>query len=644
MDARFLTGSIPAPWLGLLLLLLAQAAGAAAVIEQNMGPYVFAAGIGIGQTFVWPADAPLGIVRVQSDKAITATLKLYAGTHTCDDSGGEFHSQWDFHLQAEVYSTLILNPPVSLDNGGTYTFCVYNQADAYTGLHYSNQSYYGGGTFVADSTIDPGGLGGDLQFTLDVPLPVYVFGVSPASGPPAGGTAVTITGTGFTGAYAVNFGKYAASSFAVDSDTQISAVAPAGTDIVDVVVVTAKGTSPISDYDRYSFEDPNSPPRMFITSVAGPGDLSLWDDAHGYAGLQAADEICRSRAAAGLIARARNYVAFLSDSNNDAYCRVHGATGRVYVNSCNAASLPTGAGPWYRMDGEPAMDVAQNSLVFPPDAGYVPHHILFDEFGVAFAASQPQDSRAFTGTMPNGVLTNPTDTCGDWGSTSHVQATAGDAFEGYGDFWDAAVYCDESRRLICLESGTHGPALPHVHPHTARVAFVTSSVGTGDLSSWPDADGATGTDAGDNICRAHAQRAHLPLADSFKAWLASPSASATERLQFDGPLYRTDNARVAVSIADLTDGELDAPLQLDEKGQPVLGYTWTGALADGQAGYATCSGWTYSGNDEGGHEGHAAAADASWTIDVIEGGFGCGASLALYCIGDNDSIFLEGFE
>lgn len=65
--------------------------------------------------------------------------------------------------------------------------------------------------------------------------------MSPASGPVAGGTTVTITGTNLTGATAVNFGIPAATSFTVESATQIIATSPAGTGIVNVTVTTRAG-------------------------------------------------------------------------------------------------------------------------------------------------------------------------------------------------------------------------------------------------------------------------------------------------------------------------------------------------------------------------------------------------------------------
>ena len=45
--------------------------------------------------------------------------------------------------------------------------------------------------------------------------------VKPNSGPEAGGTQVTITGTDFVGVTGVNFGLTAATSFKVESETNI---------------------------------------------------------------------------------------------------------------------------------------------------------------------------------------------------------------------------------------------------------------------------------------------------------------------------------------------------------------------------------------------------------------------------------------
>lgn len=75
------------------------------------------------------------------------------------------------------------------------------------------------------------------------PVPT-ITNVSPTSGTTLGGTTVTITGTGFTGATAVTFGGTAATSFTVDSDTQVTATTPAhAAGAVDVAVTAPGGTA-----------------------------------------------------------------------------------------------------------------------------------------------------------------------------------------------------------------------------------------------------------------------------------------------------------------------------------------------------------------------------------------------------------------
>src|SRR6202020_1454647 len=64
------------------------------------------------------------------------------------------------------------------------------------------------------------------QFTYSA-APPAITSISPTSGPTSGGTTLTITGTGFTGATKVVFGGVAATSFSVVSSTEITAVSPA---------------------------------------------------------------------------------------------------------------------------------------------------------------------------------------------------------------------------------------------------------------------------------------------------------------------------------------------------------------------------------------------------------------------------------
>ncbi len=106
-----------------------------------------------------------------------------------------------------------------------------------------------------ESLSSPEGVGGvapAVTFTyLSGPA---VTAVSPSQGPAAGGTAVTITGSGLTGATAVHFGAATATSFTVNSDTSITATAPAGAaGTVDVTVTTAAGTTATTAADQFTY-------------------------------------------------------------------------------------------------------------------------------------------------------------------------------------------------------------------------------------------------------------------------------------------------------------------------------------------------------------------------------------------------------
>jgi IPT/TIG domain len=115
------------------------------------------------------------------------------------------------------------------------------------------------GTGTVDVTVTtPGGASTTSsadQFTYTI-APPTVTGISPTSGLTTGGTIVTISGTGFTGATGVYFGKTAISNFNVVSDTQITVTSPAGSGTVDITVTTAGGPSAISSADQFTYTSP----------------------------------------------------------------------------------------------------------------------------------------------------------------------------------------------------------------------------------------------------------------------------------------------------------------------------------------------------------------------------------------------------
>jgi len=87
----------------------------------------------------------------------------------------------------------------------------------------------------------PSGTSNPITYTYAA-LPTLTS-LAPSQGPSSGGTSVVLTGTGFSGATAVTFGSTPATGYSVNSATQITAVAPAGTGSVPVTVTTVGGTS-----------------------------------------------------------------------------------------------------------------------------------------------------------------------------------------------------------------------------------------------------------------------------------------------------------------------------------------------------------------------------------------------------------------
>jgi hypothetical protein len=109
-----------------------------------------------------------------------------------------------------------------------------------------------------------------------LPTPI-VTSVSPPSGPPAGGTIVTVTGTDLSGATSVHFGL-STGTIIGDSATSITATSPAElTGTVNVTVTTAYGTSAISSLDQFTYASSFTPCSGPITadSEIGAGTYQI---------------------------------------------------------------------------------------------------------------------------------------------------------------------------------------------------------------------------------------------------------------------------------------------------------------------------------------------------------------------------------
>ena len=170
--------------------------------------------------------------------------------------GGGYHTTtysawvgvtWDF-TGAVVSSAVLPSAPTNLDptfvaldahgNQVSNLLSAVNVLPA--GCTVGNTSYC---TYRSVLTLDPSFVS-----------PPRITGVSATTGPAAGGTSVTITGTGLTGATSVLFGGTPAASYSVTGDTSITVVSPAApTGTVDVSVTTAGGTSSSNANDQFTF-------------------------------------------------------------------------------------------------------------------------------------------------------------------------------------------------------------------------------------------------------------------------------------------------------------------------------------------------------------------------------------------------------
>jgi hypothetical protein len=317
--------------------------------------------------------------------------------------------------------------------------------------------------------------------------------------------------------------------------------------------------------------------RAFITSASGTANLSTWADAGTNTGLAAGDTICQTRAAAtGLEG---TFVAWLSDSHDDAYCRVQGLTG-LKSDNCGQATLPASAGPWMGTDGLPyaaTIDLMILHYVYTP--------LWHDEFGQQLSP----DRWVLTGTVWTGAGSLD---CSGWTSEIDLVTTGRPAATGGARSNSTTNSCSITGHLYCFESGA-GPDLPPT-PVVGKRAFVSSSVGTGDFKSWI-ASSSTGAQVGDEICVSLAAARNLPNSSRFKAWLSEPGIDAADRLVSDGPWVRLDGTLIAANKAELVSGVLRTSVAMTEQG---IYYTsrevWTGTLSDGRLAANHCDGWTSS--------------------------------------------------
>ena len=181
-----------------------------------------------------------------------------------------------------------------------------------------------------------------------------------------------------------------------------------------------------------------------------------------------------------------------------------------------------------------------------------------------------------------------------------------------------------------------------------KVMFVTSASGSGDLNSWPQADGLSGLAAGDRICQNLASDAGLAHSADFRAWLSTGSTDAfchivgssgkksancgQATLPNAGPWVRTDGKPFSHRLQRFisTDVVLYIP-SVNEQGDLVAdSLVHTGTLSDGTgapSGYK-CNGWSDGSSSVHQVVGHSGSGAIAWTDEVS---VDCDASARLLC-------------
>lgn len=175
------------------------------------------------------------------------------------------------------------------------------------------------------------------------------------------------------------------------------------------------------------------------------------------------------------------------------------------------------------------------------------------------------------------------------------------------------------------------------------IIFATSQVYTPYL--WPSSGGMAQADL---VCQERAAAGGLAQPSKYKALLSDSQTDARDRVDILWPLRRVDDVFVALTAADLWDGFLRAPINVDESGQTVSGSVWTGTDANGikDAGAIApplpgqdyppyCDDWTKKAltvesglTDETDSRWISVDGDSSWSISGY-----CWRFARLYCIG-----------
>lgn len=358
--------------------------------------------------------------------------------------------------------------------------------------------------------------------------------------------------------------------------------------------------------------------KVFVTSTTHNGNLG---------GLVGADATCQARATAA--GSPGTFRAWLSTTTQDAFCHVAGFGGTRALD-CGQGALPDG-GPYERADGKPFAPSLQE---LTGAAAQIWTTLSVDENGAAVTAPS-----VFTASTAAGALSSASNTCTDWTSAASAPTVSGDPLSGPA-LWSFATVdsCAGAHRLYCFEVGV-----------SARTGYTEENGALVFVSSTAFTPGG-GLAAADAHCAARASAAWLPTSLTFRAWLATPTASAASRFGWTGAYKRVDGRTVATSLADFsdaaasaTDPELPSGIWKNEldAGRSVAVFTGSpfegGVSTNGES----CAAWTDPSSGANAIVGLSSSTRGSWTENAL---LGCESALPLYCVSEQPVLFWDNFE
>ena len=169
--------------------------------------------------------------------------------------------------------------------------------------------------------------------------------------------------------------------------------------------------------------------------------------------------------------------------------------------------------------------------------------------------------------------------------------------------------------------------------------FVTSAVYSGNLG------GLSGADA---KCQNLANNAGL--IGVWKAWLSIWNSNARNRIT-DQAYINPRGELVANNLADLTDGSIERPINIDEKGSKIYyGVVWTGTKSDGTYNYKyyyddirSCLSWSSSSSNAQSTVGLTDSKDKLWTDNSFNAAsfMYCVYPARLYCFEQTSDVLRE---